>query len=62
MRSSKFNRDKSLDPWQKYLASQNKARYRVEKGKLRVLSSLHTENQTWGGSIQGLERIYHRQK
>jgi hypothetical protein len=48
MRSSKFNRNRSLDPWQKYLASQNKARYRVDKGNVRVLSSLHTENQTWG--------------
>jgi hypothetical protein len=48
MRSSKFNRNRSLEPWQKYLASQNKARYRVDKGKLRVLRSLHTENQTWG--------------
>jgi hypothetical protein len=48
MRSSKFNRNRSLDPWQKYLASQNKTRYRIDKGNIRVLSSLHTENQTWG--------------
>ena len=48
MRSSKFNRNRSLDPWQKYLASQNKTRYRIDKGNVRVLSSLHTENQTWG--------------
>ena len=48
MRFSKFNRNRSLDPWQKYLASQNKTRYRVDKGNVRVLSSLHTENQTWG--------------
>jgi hypothetical protein len=57
MRSSKFNRNRSLDPWQKYLASQNKTRYRIDKGKLRVLSSLHTENQTMGGFTQGLEGI-----
>ena len=48
MRFSKFNRNRSLDPWQKYVASQNKTRYRVDKGNVRVLNSLHTENQTWG--------------
>ena len=48
MRSSKFNRNRSLDPWRKYLASQNKTRYRIDKGNVRVLSSLRTENQTWG--------------
>ena len=48
MRSSKFNRNRSLDSWRKYLASQNKTRYRIDKGNVRVLSSLHTENQTWG--------------
>ena len=48
MRFYKFNRNRSLDPWQKYLASQNKTRYRIDKGNARVLSSLHTENQTWG--------------
>jgi hypothetical protein len=48
MRFSKFNKNRSLDPWQKYVASQNKTRYRVDKGNVRVLNSLHTENQTWG--------------
>ena len=48
MRFSKFNRNTSLDPWQKYQISQNKANYLVSRGKLRVLDSLYTENKTWG--------------
>ena len=48
MRFTKFNRKRYVDPWWKYRVSQNKARYRADKGKLRVLDSFHTENQTWG--------------
>ena len=48
MRFHKFNRNRSLDPMQKYCISQRKASYLADRGKLRVLDSFHTENQTWG--------------
>jgi hypothetical protein len=48
MRFYKFNRNRSVDPWRKYWVSQNKASYLADRGKLRVLDSFHTENQTWG--------------
>ena len=47
MRFYKFNRSRSVDPWRKYRVSQNKASYLADRGKLRVLDSFHTENQTW---------------
>jgi hypothetical protein len=48
MKFSKFNRNRSLDPFQKYRISQNKVNYLANRGTLRVLDSIHTENQTWG--------------
>ena len=48
MRFYKFNRNRSLDPMQKYRISANKANYLAGRGKLRVLDSLYTENKTWG--------------
>ncbi|MGI8833976.1 MAG: hypothetical protein ACR2IS_15235 [Nitrososphaeraceae archaeon] len=48
MKVSKFNRNKALDPLQKYRIAQNKANYLATRGKLRILDSFHTENQTWG--------------
>jgi hypothetical protein len=45
----KFNRNRTLDLGQKYRyrMTQNKARYLANRGKLRVLDLIFTENQTW---------------
>ena len=48
MKFSKFNRRRYTDPWKKYLIAQGKADYLANKGKVRVLDSLYTENKTWG--------------
>ena len=48
MRFYKFNRNRSLDQMQKYRISENKANYLASRGKLKVLDSIFTENQTWG--------------
>lgn len=48
MKVSKFNRNKALDPLQKYRIAQDKANYLANRGKLKVLNSIFTENQTWG--------------
>jgi hypothetical protein len=48
MKFSKFNRKRYADPWKKYRVSQNKASYLADRGKVRVLDSLYTENKTWG--------------
>jgi hypothetical protein len=48
MRFYKFNRNRSLDPMQKYRISAYKANYLASRGKLKVLDSIFTENKTWG--------------
>jgi hypothetical protein len=48
MRFYKFNRNRSLDPMQKYRISVNKANYLASRGKLKVLDSIFTENKSWG--------------
>jgi isopentenyldiphosphate isomerase len=48
MKFSKFNSRRNVDPWKKYQISQNKAYYLANRGKVRVLDSLYTENKTWG--------------
>jgi hypothetical protein len=48
MKFSKFNRRRYSDPWRKYLIAQNKANYLINRGKVRVLDSLYTENKAWG--------------
>jgi hypothetical protein len=48
MKFSKFNRNRSFDLLRKYQISQNKANYLAKRGKLKVLDSIYTENQTWG--------------
>jgi hypothetical protein len=48
MRFYKFNRNRSLDPMQKYRISANKANYLASRCKLKVLDSIFTENKTWG--------------
>jgi hypothetical protein len=48
MKFHKFNRLKYEDPRKKYLLAQNKASYLANRGKVRVLDSLYTENKTWG--------------
>jgi hypothetical protein len=48
MKFHKFNRKRYQDPWKKYLKAQKKASYLANKGKVRVLDSLYTENKTWG--------------
>lgn len=42
MRFYKFNRNRSLDPIQKYRISENKANYLASRGKLKVLDSIFT--------------------
>jgi hypothetical protein len=48
MRYYKFNRDRSLDPLQKYRKSCRKLGYLAKRNKLRMLDSFNFENQTWG--------------
>jgi hypothetical protein len=48
MKFSKFNRKRYFDENEKYRISQNKANYLATRGKLNVLDSINTENQTWG--------------
>ena len=48
MKFYKFNRRRYEDPWKKYLIAQNKASCLINRGKVRVLDSLYTENKTWG--------------
>jgi hypothetical protein len=48
MRYYKFNRDRSLDPLQKYRKSCNKLGYLAKRDNLHMLDSFHFENQTWG--------------
>jgi hypothetical protein len=48
MKFYKFNRNRSLDPMQKYRISAYKANYLASRGKLKVLDSIFTENKTWG--------------
>jgi hypothetical protein len=48
MKFHKFNRRRYADPQEKYLVAQKKASYLANRGKLRVLDSIFTENQTWG--------------
>jgi hypothetical protein len=52
MKYYKFNRNRSLDPLKKYRISQNKADYLAKRGKLRVLDSMYTENQTQGALLK----------
>jgi hypothetical protein len=44
----KFNRDRSLDPFQKYRKSCSKLGYLTKSDNLHMLDSFHFENQTWG--------------
>jgi hypothetical protein len=44
----KFKRKRYENPWEKYVKAQNKASYLVNRGKVRVLDSLYTENKTYG--------------
>jgi hypothetical protein len=44
----KFNRDRSLDPLQKYIRSCRKLGHLAKKDNLHMLDSFHFENQTWG--------------
>jgi hypothetical protein len=48
MRYYKFNRDRSLDPLQKYRKSCRKLSYNAKRNNLRMLDSFNFENQTWG--------------
>jgi hypothetical protein len=48
MKFHRFNRRRYEDPRKKYLLAQKKASYLVNRGKVRVLDSLYTENKTWG--------------
>ena len=48
MKYYKFNRDRSLDPLQKYRKSCRKLGYLAKRNKLRMLDSFNFENQTWG--------------
>jgi hypothetical protein len=48
MKYYKFNRDRSLDPLQKYRKSCRKLSYNAKRDNLRMLDSFHFENQTWG--------------
>lgn len=47
MKFSKFNRRRYADPREKYLKAYKKESYLVNRGKVRVLDSLYTENKTW---------------
>jgi hypothetical protein len=49
MKFHKFNRKRYADPQEKYLVAQKKASYLANRGKVRVLDSLYTENKAWGG-------------
>jgi hypothetical protein len=48
MKYYKFNRDRSLDPLQKYRKSCKKLGYLAKRDNLRMLDSFNFENQTWG--------------
>ena len=48
MKYYKFNRDRSLDPLQKYRKSCRKLGYLAKSNNLHMLDSFHFENQTWG--------------
>ena len=48
MKYYKFNRDRSLDPLQKYRKSCSKLGYLAKRDNLHMLDSFHFENQTWG--------------
>jgi hypothetical protein len=48
MKYYKFNRDRSLDPLQKYRKSCRKLSYNAKRDNLRMLDSFNFENQTWG--------------
>jgi len=48
VRYYKFNRDRSLNPLQKYRKSCRKLSYNAKRDNLRMLDSFHFENQTWG--------------
>ena len=48
MKYYKFNRDRSLDPLQKYIKSCRKLGHLAKKDNLHMLDSFHFENQTWG--------------
>jgi hypothetical protein len=48
MKYYKFNRDRSLDPLQKYRKSCKKLSYLAKRDNLRMLDSFNFENQTWG--------------
>ena len=48
MKYYKFNRDRSLDPLQKYRKSCRKLSYNAKRDNLHMLDSFHFENQTWG--------------
>ena len=48
MKYYKFNRDRSLDPLQKYRKSCRKLGYLAKSDNLHMLDSFHFENQTWG--------------
>jgi hypothetical protein len=48
MKYYKFNRDRSLDPLQKYRKSCKKLGYLAKRDDLRLLDSFNFENQTWG--------------
>lgn len=52
MKFHKFNRRRYADPQEKYLVAQKKASYLANRGKVRVLDSLYTENKAWGGLIK----------
>ena len=48
MKYYKFNRDRSLDPLQKYRKSCRKLLSNAKRDNLHMLDSFHFENQTWG--------------
>jgi hypothetical protein len=48
MRYYKFNRDRSLNPLQKYRKSCRKLGYLAKRNNLHMLDSFNFENQTWG--------------
>jgi hypothetical protein len=48
MKFYKFNRRRYTDPRKRYLIAQKKARYLADRGKVRILDSLYTENKTYG--------------
>ncbi|CAN5512642.1 hypothetical protein BH18THE2_BH18THE2_27790 [soil metagenome] len=48
MKFYKFNRRRYADPRKRYLIAQKKARYLADRGKVRILDSLYTENKTYG--------------